>query len=193
MSEDATPIETTTPRENPPDAAELGRRLEAALERIETSQMDETQRRVHDLTRRLDTLAQERERLLASAREWEGRYRDTLTRQLLTEAAVAGGAYRPEQVVSLLSRSVEWDEQGREPALVLPDSEGRPVRYDRRHFAEAVRAYLAENPNLARGEGRGGAGSRGSTATPPRRAGAVTLSELRVMRAQLEEEARRRR
>ncbi|MCL4235513.1 MAG: hypothetical protein KJ042_13450 [Deltaproteobacteria bacterium] len=166
----------------------LSARIDEAVTRVETSRMDESERAAHEAARRTEALVAERDRLLAGAREWERRYRDTRVRQLLADAAAECGAYRPEQVVALLAPRVEWPGEGTSPELALAGPTG-PARYDESRFAEAVRAYLAENPNLAKSASSGGAGSAGSPSPAP--APRMTkLAELRRRRAELESAAR---
>jgi hypothetical protein len=170
-------------------------RLAETISRIESSTLDEGEREKLELSRRLGEIERERERLGASAREWESRYKEGLVRQLLSEAAASGGAYRPEQVVALLRDKVSWSEDGRDPILTLPGGDG-PVAFNRSHFADGVRAFLAENPNLAAGGSGGGAGSRPSAPPPaplplPTSSGDWKLKELQPRRLELEEMARR--
>ncbi len=166
----------------------LSARIDEAVSRVETSRMDETERAAHEAARRTETLVAERDRLMSSAKDWERRYRDTRVRQLLSDAAATGGAYRPEQVVALLAPRVEWPGDGTTAELALALGAG-PARYDESRFAEAVRAFLAENPNLAKSASPGGAGSAGSPspASPPR---STSLAELRRRRDELVRAAR---
>lgn len=166
----------------------LSARIDEAVSRVETSRMDETERAAHEAARRAELLVAERDRLMASAKDWERRYRDTRVRQLLSDAAAECGAYRPDQVVALLAPRVEWPGEGTSPELALAGANG-PTRYGEAQFAEAVRAFLTENPNLAKSVSSGGAGSAGSPspAPVPRM---TTLVELRRRRAELERAAR---
>jgi len=169
-------------------------RLTETIGRIETSTLDDTERQKLDSSRNIAELTRERDKLTREGREWEKRYKESLVRQLLIEAATTGGAYRAEQVVSLLGDKISWSEDGREPILTLPSKGGQPAAYERGRFVDAVKAFLADNPNLAASGAGGGAGSRPSPA--PATTGVTAnfselgrLPELRKMRAQLEEEA----
>ena len=103
------------PTDNAPTAQleNLLTRLAETISRIESTTLDDGEREKLELSRRLGDLERERERLGTAAREWEGRYKESQVRQLLLEAAASGGAYRPDQVVALLSGRVSWSEEGR--------------------------------------------------------------------------------
>jgi hypothetical protein len=172
-----------------PDLSTLVQRLGEYLERLETGTMDDAERRAVESDRRVRELSSERERLSAAAGSWEKRYKKGLLGRLISEAAVAAGAYRPDQIVTLLSQKSRWNEEGTDPILALKSADGKESLYEKDRFVEGVKAYLADNPNLAGGGAGGGAGSKPST-TPASSGSPTTLGELRRMRSQLEDQAR---
>lgn len=171
------------------DMSALIKRFGQFVDRLEAGSMDESERGIHEAKRRIQELSLERDRLAESATAWEKRFKEGRVRRLLAEAASSAGAYRSEQVVALLTRHVGWSEDGKKAVLTLSGADGEKTKYDESGFAEGVKAFLAENPNLAAGGIRGGAGSRSSQgpASPHR---GTTLEELKGMRSQLEERAR---
>jgi len=193
MSEEEGRVDQTKKKSVPagkPDRLDaLLSRFEGTLERIEAGTMDESERKQRDASRRIEELEQDRDRQSTKAKEWERRFKESFVRQLLLDAATAGGAYRADQVVSLLSGRVSLNEDGSEPFLTLPTREGKAAVYQPDRFVDGVKAFLEENPNLAAGTGGGGAGSR----TEPEivtTGGTKTLAELRRLKAQLEAKAR---
>ncbi len=169
--------------------AKLIERLGEHLERLEAETMDDAQRSAAEAQRRVKELTKERERLAQEAASWEKRYKDGTLGRLISEAAVAAGAYRPDQIVALLSPRSRWSEDGSQPLLTLDGADGKQNVFEKDRFIDGVKAYLADNPNLAGSGTGGGAGSKPSPA-PTLSRNPKTLAELRRMRSQLEDQAR---
>ncbi len=179
--------EEIKPEPEPADMGAIAKRLSEYLDRLETGGMDEKERRAHEAEKRAQEIAKERDTLAARAAEWESRYKRGLVESLLARAANEAGAYRADQVAALLRPHVRIGEKD-EPILALAGKDGNATEFIGARLVEGVRAFLAENPNLAAGGAGGGAGSRPSSR--PVVSQKPTLKELKAMRDQLEAQAR---
>jgi len=163
--------------------------LQQRVDELSDPHREETDKAVKkikaELTRERDTWAEQ-------AKAWEERYKRGQAEQLLLEAAVKRGAYKPRQVVDLLVGKVAWQdgEEGPVPVLKLQDDEGETTgAYEGAEIGKGVAAYLAGNPNLVAAGTGPGAGGRPGVPNLPLTTEALRglgVDELRKLRPELE-------
>lgn len=152
---------------------ELQKRIDALEAQVLSKEELAAKKLKEEETRRV----REVEEAKKDAATWKEKHHNSLMSRVLTDAAVANKAFKPEQVVDLLMGKAEVEEVTNEAtgagtgqyvvkvSVQVPKADGSGEATERLPATEAVKRFLDANPNLlaVNIHGGGGAGSHLAT------------------------------